>query len=98
MLAVFTAIKMLSEIALLALLGQWVLGLLAGARKEQNFFYQVLRLVGQPVVSLARWLTPKVVLDRHLPLVAFLLLLFLWLAATLLKIQACLQVGVALCK
>ncbi len=98
MLAVFTIVKMLAEIALLALAGQWVLGLLAGARKDQNFFYQVLQVIGRPFVSLARWIAPKVVLDRHLPLVAFLLLLFAWLAATVMKIQICLQLGVALCK
>lgn len=98
MLAVFTIVKMLAEIALLALLGQWVLGLLIGARKEQSFFYQVLRIVGQPFVSAARWIAPKVVLDRHLPLVAFLCLLFVWLAATWMKIQACLQMGVVQCK
>jgi len=30
--------------------------------------------------------------------VAFLLLMFVWLAATILKIQTCLQIGVELCK
>jgi membrane-anchored glycerophosphoryl diester phosphodiesterase (GDPDase) len=98
MLAVFTIVKMLTEIALLALAGQWVLGLLAGARKEQNFFYQMLRIIGRPFVSAARWIAPKIVLERHLPLVAFLCLLFVWLAATWMKIQTCLQMGMALCK
>jgi membrane-anchored glycerophosphoryl diester phosphodiesterase (GDPDase) len=92
MLAVFTIVKMLTEIALLALAGQWVLGLLAGARKEQNFFYQMLRIIGRPFVSAARWIAPKIVLERHLPLVAFLCLLFVWLAATWM------QMGMALCK
>ncbi|MFZ9298040.1 MAG: hypothetical protein ACO24Y_06875 [Hylemonella sp.] len=98
MLTIANAVKLISEIALMALLGQWVLGLLAGARKEQNIFYQVLQILGRPFVSLARLLTPKMVLDRHVPLVAFLLLLFVWLAATLYRIQTCLQIGVELCK
>jgi len=98
MLAVASAIKLIAEIALMALLGQWLLGLLAGAKKERNLFYQVLQIIGRPFVSVARLLTPKLVLDRHVPLVAFLLLLFIWLGATIYKIQTCLQIGVELCK
>lgn len=98
MLAVASAIKLIAEIALLALLGQWLLGLLAGAKKEQNLFYQILQIMTRPFVSAARLLTPKLVLDRHVPLVAFMLLLFVWLGATLYKIQTCVQIGVELCK
>ncbi len=98
MLAVASTIKLIAEIALLALLGQWLLGLLAGAKKEQNLFYQILQIMTRPFVSVARLLTPKLVLDRHVPLVAFLLLTFIWLGATVYKIQTCLQIGVELCK
>ncbi len=98
MLAVASTIKLIAEIALLALLGQWLLGLLAGPRKEQNLFYQILQMMTRPFVSVARLLTPKLVLDRHVPLVAFLLLAFIWVGATFYKIQTCLQIGVELCK
>ena len=98
MLALASTVKLVAEIALMALLGQWLLGLLAGAKKEQNLFYQVLQIVTRPFVSAARLLTPKLVLDRHVPLVAFLLLVFIWLGATIYKIQTCLQIGVELCK
>lgn len=98
MLAVASTIKLIAEIALLALLGQWLLGLLAGAKKQQNLFYQVLQILTRPFVSVARLLTPKLVLDRHVPLVAFFLLAFIWLGATIYKIQTCLQIGVELCK
>ncbi len=97
----FTAalyIKLIAEIALLALAGQWLLGLLAGAKKEQNLFYKVLQTIGSPFVRVARLVTPKLVLDRHVPLVAFFLLVFVWLAATIYKIQTCIQIGVELCK
>ena len=93
-----SVLKLLAEIALLALAGQWLLGLLAGARREQNVFYQLLQVVTRPVVAGARFITPKLVIDRHLPLVAFLVLLFVWLAATLAKINICLRIGVELCK
>lgn len=98
MLLTISALKLITEIALLALVGQWILGLLAGQRKQQNVFYQVLQIVGRPFVQLARWVSPRVVLDRHLPLVAFLILGFVWLAVTAAKVVHCVKVGVALCQ
>lgn len=98
MLMLAEILKLLAEIALLALAGQWVLGLLAGAKREQNLFYQVFQIVTKPLVAGARFISPRVVLDRHLPLVAFLILFFVWLVATITKINICVQIGVHLCK
>jgi uncharacterized protein YggT (Ycf19 family) len=98
MLLFISSIKLIAEIALLALFGQWVLGLLAGQRKQQNLFYQVLQQIGKPFVHLARYITPKFVLERHHPLVAFLVLGFVWIAVTFAKINHCLKIGVALCQ
>ena len=98
MFLMISALKLVAEIALMALLGQWLVGLLAGQRKQHNVFYQLLEIMARPFVRLARWLSPRTVLDRHLPLVAFLLLGFVWLAATAAKISHCLKVGVALCQ
>lgn len=98
MLALVTTVKLITEIALMALLGQWLLGLLAGAKRDKNIFYQILQILGRPFVMVARLVSPRFVVERHLPLVAFCLLLFVWLGATILKIQTCLQVGVEYCK
>ena len=98
MLLFVSALKLIAEIALLALVGQWVLGLLAGAKRDTNFFYRVLQTVTQPFVRLARLLSPRVVLDRHVPLVAFLLLAFGWVVATITRINICLEIGVEACK
>jgi len=98
MLAVVTTVKLLVEIALLSLLGQWVIGLLSGAARDHNPFYRLLQVVGLPWVRAARWLAPRVVLDRHMPLVAGLVLLFIWGAAAIAKVAICLQIGVVLCK
>lgn len=98
MLLLTSAVKLLIEIALMALAGQWLLGLLAGARRETNLFYRLLKVITQPVVQGARWITPRVVLDRHVPLVAFLLLSFGWIAATAVKIRLCLEIGVQACR
>jgi len=91
-------LKLLAEIALLCLVGQWVLALLAGAKRDQNLFYQLFQVLTRPLLIGARWVSPKVVLDRHLPLVAFLLLSFVWLVATITKIDICVRIGVHLCK
>ena len=98
MLTLVSIVKLLAEIALLALAGQWVLGLLAGAKREQNLFYQLLQVLTRPFVAGARFITPRIVIDRHVPLVAFLLAAFVWLVATIAKISICVQIGVQLCK
>lgn len=98
MLLFVSILKLVAEIALLSLAGQWLLGLLAGARREQNLFYQLLQVMTRPFVKGARLVTPKVVIDQHIPLVAFLVLVFVWVAATVSKIRICLEIGVQLCR
>ncbi len=98
MLLLASSVKLVAEIALMAFAGHWLLGLLAGARRDTNFFYRLLGTLTQPFVRGARLLAPRVVLDRHLPLVAVLLLTFAWLVATITKINLCLQIGVELCR
>lgn len=98
MLLLITAIKLLTEIAFLALVGRWAVGLLAGARRETNPIYQMLGIVTRPVERLTRWISPRQVLDRHIPLAAGLLMLSTWMVSTALKIQTCVEVGVQLCR
>ena len=98
MLLVVEIVKLLAEIALLCLAGQWVLGLLAGRKRDQNLFYQLFQVLTKPVIAGARLISPKVVLDRHVPLVAFLVLTFVWIFATVTKIDMCVRMGVHLCK
>ena len=98
MLLVVNILKLLAEIALMALIGQWVLGMLAGRQRDTNLFYQLFVVVTRPLVTGVRWITPRVVIDRHVPLVAVLLLSFVWLFATITKIDICVRIGVHLCK
>ncbi|MCU0943450.1 MAG: hypothetical protein MUE35_12955 [Hydrogenophaga sp.] len=99
MLLFLSIVKLICEIALMSLLGQWIVGLLAGQKREQNLFYQVLAQIGRPFVFLARFIAPRsIVLDRHVPLVAFLVLAFVWVLVTGLRIQQCIQIGVENCK
>lgn len=98
MLLFVSSVKLIAEIALLALLGQGALYVLAGARRETNVFYRLLKVMTNPFVRGARLVSPRVVLDRHLPLVAFVLMAFVWVVATVYKIQLCLESGVQACR
>ena len=78
-LLVVIVLKALLELAGFFLLAQGALSILAGAKRDSNIFYQILRIVTGPVLRFARLITPRVVVDRHIPYVAFLLVLWAWL-------------------
>lgn len=98
MLAVLNAVQLVLYIALLALLGQGVLFLLAGVRRDKNFFYQLLQIVAKPFTVPVRWITPKQVDDRHVPVVTFMLLLVIYAVVTFEKINLCMSQNMAGCK
>ena len=89
-------VQLMLAIPLLALAGQGATFLLArmmGQPPQQNFFYRLLEIVASPAVKPCRWITPKAIADRHLPLVAFSLLSvgYIW---TMLEIaNACIGAG-----
>jgi hypothetical protein len=72
-------LRALVEVALLALLGQGLLALLAGARRDTNPIYMLFKIVTKPAIVAARWITPRLVIDKHIPFVAFFLLFWLWI-------------------
>ncbi len=72
--------KALAELAAMFLLGRGLLYILAGANREKNFFYQILSVVTNPILKITRFITPRVVLDRHIPFVALLLVVWIWIA------------------
>ena len=95
---IVSSVKLVAEIALMALAGQFVLGLLAGARRDDNFFYRLLQVLTNPFVRGVRRITPRVVIDRHIPLATFVLIAVVWMAVTIVKINLCLQIGVQSCR
>lgn len=97
-LLALSIVKLVCEIALLSLAGQAVLYVLAGAKRDSNFFYQLLKVLTRPFTALARLITPRQVLDGHVPLVAFLLLLLTWAVVTFEKIRYCLSVDMVGCR
>ena len=86
-------VRVLVEVAGFALLGQGVLALLAGNRRHDNPVYRLFALVTAPAVRAVRLVTPRFILDRHLPFVAFFLLFWLWLGLAFAKRTICLVNG-----
>jgi uncharacterized protein YggT (Ycf19 family) len=82
-------LRTLVEVAGFALLGQGALAVLAGKYREQNAFYRVFRVVTRPVVQGVRFMTPRFIIDAHVPMVAFFLLLWLWIVLALFRRHLC---------
>lgn len=89
MLLFLSAVKLVCEIALMSLLGQGLLAVLAGEKREKNFFYQLLQVLTRPFRAAARFITPKQVADAHVGFVAFFLLLIVWAVVTFEKVRIC---------
>ena len=78
-LLVFVIVKALLELTGLFLFGQGVLYLMAGKDRDRNWIYQLFRVLTSPMTKFARLVTPTAIVDRHIPYVAFLLILWAWL-------------------
>ncbi len=91
MYEIIVILKALTEVAGVAFLGQGVLWVISGAKREQNIVYNLFRTLTSPVTRVTRAITPRVILDAHIGLVSFFLLLVLWVALTALKIKLVLE-------
>ena len=80
-------LKALAEVALFAFIGQGILYLFAGAKRETNFVYTTFKLLTSPVTKFTRLIAPRFILDQHIGLLAFFLLIVLWVAVTIAKIN-----------
>ena len=88
-LHVLSALRALLQIALMFLIGQGLLALLAGSRRHTNTVYKLFILLTSPITKVVRKITPKKVVDQHVPLVAFFLLFWLLYAVSHLKRMYC---------
>ncbi|MDH5265058.1 MAG: hypothetical protein OEX21_09940 [Betaproteobacteria bacterium] len=73
------ALKAMVEVAGFAYLGQGLVALFSGTGRDQNVIFQVFRIVTGPVTRATRFLMPRFIPDRHIPYVAFGLLLWVWI-------------------
>lgn len=98
MLDFLNLLQLVLYIPLLALLGQGLLHVLAGARRDTNFFYQLLRLLSKPFTHVVRRLMPARVADEHVPVVTFFLVAIAYAVVTFEKIDLCVRIGIEACK
>jgi hypothetical protein len=78
MLTVVVIAKALLEIAGLALLGQGLLYVMAGAKRNTNVFYKVLTTITGPIIKSVRFITPRFIVDQHIGALAFLIIVVFW--------------------
>ena len=92
-LLILTMLRALVEVAGCFMLGQGLLYLLAGRRRADNFVYQLFSLLTRPVMRATRAITPRFVRDDHIPIAAFMLLLWLWIGLAIAKRYVCMSQG-----
>jgi len=71
-------VKAMIEVAGMAYLGQAIVTIFAGAMRQQNIVYRIFRVVTDPVSRLTRFVMPRFMPDRHIPWIAFGLLVWVW--------------------
>ena len=98
MLLVVVILKSLIELSLMFVVGRFILGLLAGAKRQSNVFWQLLDVASKPALWVTRRVSPKLILDQHIPLAAVSWLIIAWVLVVMAKIDICLQVGAAACQ
>ena len=80
-LLLLTIARALVEVAGCFMLGQGLLYVFAGRKRNDNFVYQLFALLTRPVMQATRVITPRIVKDEHIPFAAFMLLLWLWIGS-----------------
>jgi uncharacterized protein YggT (Ycf19 family) len=98
MLTFLNIAQLILYIALLALLGQGLLYVLAGAKRDSNFFYKLLQTLTKPFTVPVRKVTPRQVGDAQVPFVTFFLLAIVYAIVTFEKIDTCLQLKMVGCR
>jgi len=98
LLTFLSLLQLILYIPLLALAGQGALYVLAGPKRDTNFFYRLLQLLSKPFTSVVRRLTPRQVADHHVPIVTFFLVLIVYAVVTFEKVDLCLRVGLEQCR
>lgn len=88
-LFIVSSLKALVEIAGMALIGQGLIGVLAGKSRQDNFVYRIFLVITSPIFKIARAISPRFIADAHLGLASFFILFWLWVALVLAKGYVC---------
>ena len=98
MLLAIVIAKSLIELSLMFIVGRFLLGLLAGPNRDNNVFWQLLDVASKPALWITRRLSPKLILDQHIPLATSSWLIIAWVLVVQMKIEMCLELGIATCQ
>lgn len=98
MLLFLNIAQLVLYIGALGLIGQGLLYVLAGHGRDTNLFYQLIGMVNKPWTLAARFISPKQIIDRQVPFVAFCIVGVLYIAVTLAKIEHCISIGIEACQ
>jgi len=85
--------RALVEVAGLFLIGQGALWLFGPRARDGNFIYDLFKKGTRPIILVTRVITPRFVHDAHIGLVAFFILICLWLGLALAKRYMCVSQG-----
>jgi len=91
-------LQLILYIPLLALVGQGALYVLAGHKRDSNFFYRLLQLLSKPFTLAIRRVTPAKVADHQVPIVTFFVLVVVYFVVTFERIDLCMKVGLEHCQ
>jgi len=80
-------LKGINEVALMDLLGQAALYILAGSRRETNIVYSMLKTITAPIMKATRWIAPRFIVDQHIGFLALFFLLLIEALLILLKVR-----------
>jgi hypothetical protein len=86
--------RALVEVAAVMLLGQGALWLFGPRGRDGNFVYDLFKKGTGPIVKATRAITPRFVHDSHIGLVAFMILVWIWLALAFAKRYLCVAQGI----
>lgn len=98
MLLFLNIAQLILYIGALGLIGQGLLYVLAGQGRDTNLFYQLIGIINKPWTLIARFISPKQIIDRQIPFVAFCIVGVLYIAVTLAKIEHCISIGIEACQ
>lgn len=71
------------------LIGQGVLWLFGPKARDGNFIYDLFKTGTRPIVKVTRAIAPRFVHDAHIGLLAFFILVWLWLGLAFVKRYLC---------
>lgn len=98
MLIFLNLVQLILYIPLLALVGQGLLFVLAGPKRDTNVFYRLLQLLSKPFTMVVRKITPRQVADHQVPIVTFFLVLIAYAVVTFERIDLCVRIGMEHCR